>query len=127
MAQTRYITSDYFRTIGIPLRQGRFFSDHDREKSVPVVIISEAMARRFWPGENPVGKRLMPSFHLEQGAREIVGVVGDVKASGLDVDSSAMMYLPYKQSPRPYMSFVVRTASNPESLVQPVSGDLFNG
>jgi predicted permease len=125
MAQTRYITPDYFRAIGIPLRQGRFFSDQDRDKSVPVVIISEAMARRFWPGENPIGKRLTPSFHVEQGAREIVGVVGDVKATGLDVDSSAMMYLPYKQSPRPYMSFVVRTASNPESLVQPVSKAIY--
>ena len=126
MAQTRYITSDYFRAIGIPLRQGRFFSDHDRDNSVQVIIISEAMARRFWPGENPIGKRLTPSFHLEQGAREIVGVVGDVKASGLDVDSAAMMYLPYKQSPRPYMSFVVRTASNPENLVQPVSAAIYS-
>ncbi len=126
MAQTRYITPDYFRAIGIPLRQGRSFSDHDRDNSVPVVIISEAMARRFWPGENPIGKRLTPSFHLEQGAREIVGIVGDVKASGLDVDSSAMMYLPYKQSPRPFMSFVVRTASKPESLVQPVSTAIYS-
>jgi len=126
MAQTRYITTDYFQAIGIPLRQGRFFSDHDRDNSVPVVIISEAMARRFWPGENAIGKRLTPSFHLEQGAREIIGVVGDVKASGLDVDSSAMMYLPYKQSPRPYMSFVVRTTSNPESLVQTVSKAIYS-
>ncbi|HKU77097.1 MAG TPA: ABC transporter permease [Pyrinomonadaceae bacterium] len=126
MAQTRYITSDYFRAVGIPLRQGRFFSDQDRDNSVQVVIISEAMARRFWPGENPIGKRLTPTFHLEQGAREIVGVVGDVKASGLDVDSSAMMYLPYRQSPRPYMSFVVRTASNPESLFQPVSTAIYS-
>jgi hypothetical protein len=117
---------DYFRAIGIPLRQGRFFSDQDRDNSVPVVIISEAMARRFWPGENPIGRRLTPSFHLEQGAREIVGVVGDVKASGLDVDSSAMMYLPYKQAPRPYISFVVRTASNPESLIQPVSKAIYS-
>jgi predicted permease len=126
MAQTRYITPDYFRAIGIPLRQGRFFSDHDRDNSVPVVIISEAMARRFWPGENPIGKRLTPSFHIEQGAREIVGIVGDVKASGLDIDSAAMMYLPYKQAPRPYMSFVVRTGSNPESLVQPVSKAIYS-
>ena len=126
MAQTRYITPDYFRAIGIPLRQGRFFSDYDRDNSVPVVIISEAMARRFWPGENPIGKRLTPSFHLEQGPREIVGVVGDVKATGLDADASAMMYLPFKQAPLPFMSFVVRTASNPESLIQPVSKAIYS-
>jgi putative ABC transport system permease protein len=126
MAQTRYISPDYFGAIGIPLRQGRFFSDHDRDNSMPVVIISEAMARRFWPGENPIGRRLTPSFHVEQGAREIVGVVGDVKTSGLDVDASAMMYLPYKQAPLPFMSFVVRTASNPESLVQPVSRAIYS-
>ena len=126
MALTRYISPDYFRAIGIPLLQGRFFSDGDRENSVPVIIISEAMARRFWPGENPIGRRLTPSFHLEQGAREIVGVVGDVKASGLDADASAMMYLPYKQAPLPFMTFVVRTASNPESLVQPVSRAIYS-
>ena len=126
MAQTRYISPDYFHAIGIPLRQGRFFSDYDRDHSVPVVIISEAMARRFWPGENPIRKRLTPSFHSQQGAREIVGVVGDVKTSGLEVDASAMMYLPYKQAPLPFMSFVVRTASNPESLVQPVSKAVYS-
>jgi len=126
MAQTRYISPDYFRAIGISLRQGRFFSDHDRDNSAPVVIISEAMARRFWPGENPIGRRLTPTFHLEQGAREIVGVVGDVKTSGLDADASAMMYLPYKQAPLPFMSFVVRTASNPESLIQPVSKAIYS-
>jgi putative ABC transport system permease protein len=126
MAQTRYISADFIKTIGIPLRQGRFFSDYDRDNSVPVVIISEAMARRFWPGENPIGRRLTPSFHDKQGAREIVGVVGDVKASSLDADASAMMYLPYKQTPRPFVSFVVRTASNPESLVQPVSNAIYS-
>jgi putative ABC transport system permease protein len=126
MAQTRYISPDYFRAIGIPLRQGRFFSDQDREKSVPVVIISEAMAHRFWPGENPIGKRLTPSFHKEQGGREIVGIVGDIKSRGLDSDSSTMMYMPYTQSPRPFMSFVVRTASNPEGLIQPVSRAIYS-
>ena len=126
MAQTRYISSDYFRAIGIPLRQGRFFSDQDRDNSVPVVIISEAMARRFWPGENPIGKRLTPSFHVKQGAREIVGVVGDVKTSGLDVDASAMMYLPYKQSQMPFITFVARTASDPQNFVQPVSKAIYS-
>lgn len=126
MAQTRYISTDYFTAIGIPLRQGRVFTDYDRDKSVPVIIISEAMARRFFPGENPVGKRLTPSFHSEEGAREIVGIVGDVKATGLDVDSAAMMYMPYKQAAMPFTSFVVRTASNPESLIQPVSKAIYS-
>jgi len=126
MAQTRYISTDYFRAIGIPLRQGRVFTEQDRDKSVPVVIISEAMARRFWPGENPIGKRLTPSFHSEEGTREIVGVVGDLKARGLDSDPSTMMYMPFKQAPRPFMSFVVRTASNPESLIQPVSKAIYS-
>jgi putative ABC transport system permease protein len=126
MALTRYISPDYFRAIGIPLQQGRFFSDYDRDNSVPVVIISEAMARRFWPGENPIGQRLTPTFHVEQGPREIVGVVGDVKATGLDGDTSAMMYMPFKQAALPFMSFVVRTTANPESLVQPVSKAIYS-
>jgi len=125
MALTRYISQDYFITMGIPLRQGRFFTDQDRENSVPAIIISESMARQFWPGENPVGKRLTPSFHLQQGPREIVGVVGDVKGQGLDADVSAMMYMPYKQTPRPAMTFVVRTASDPQNFTQTVSKAIY--
>ncbi|MDQ3803567.1 MAG: ABC transporter permease [Acidobacteriota bacterium] len=126
MAQTRYISPDYFRAMGIPLRQGRFFSDQDRENGVQVVIISEAMARRFWPGQDPIGKRLTPSFHLQQGPREVVGVVGDVKGSGLDAEAASMMYLPYKQAPRPYMTFVARTASNPQDFIQPISKAIYS-
>lgn len=119
-ARMRYISPDYFRALGIPLRQGRFFSDQDRENGVAVVIISEAMARRFWPGQDPVGRLLTPSFHLQQGPREIVGVVGDVKAR-LDADASAMMYVPYKQAPRPYMTIVTRTDSDSQNFIQAIS------
>jgi predicted permease len=125
MALTRFINPDYFRTMGIPLRQGRFFSDQDREGSAPVIIISEAMARRFWPGESPVGRRMTASFLSEQGAREIVGVVGDVKGGGLEDDVSAMMYMPYKQSPRPFSTLVVRTASAPQTFAQAVSRAIY--
>jgi putative ABC transport system permease protein len=124
MAQMRYISPDYFRTMGIPLRQGRFFSDQDRENGTPAIIISEAMARRFWPGQDPIGRRLTPSFHLQQGPREIVGVVGDVKA-GLDADVAAMMYVPYKQLPRPYLTFVARTASDPQNFIQAMSKAIY--
>ena len=119
-AKVRYISPNYFQTMGIPLQQGRFFSDQDRENGVQVVIISETMARQFWPGENPIGKRLTPSFHLQQGPREVVGVVGDVKA-GLDADVSPVMYMSYKQAPRPYMTIVTRTASNPQNFTQAIS------
>ena len=121
LAQTRYVSTDYFRAIGIPLKQGRPFEDRDRDGAPQVVIISEAMARRFWPGENPVGKRLTASFHEQQGPREIVGVVGDVKSNGLDDDAAASMYLPFRQVPRPWISFVTRTASDPQDFVQPIS------
>jgi putative ABC transport system permease protein len=126
MALMRYISPDYFRAMGIPLREGRFFSDQDHGNGVPVVIISETMARRFWPGQNPIGRRMTPSFHLQQGPREIVGVVGDVKAQGLDADASAMMYVSYKQVPRPYMSFVARTASDPQNFIQAISKAIYS-
>jgi predicted permease len=93
MAQTRYISPDYFRTLGIPLRAGRLLSAQDHADGVPVIIISETMARRFWPGQDPVGQRLTPSFHLEQGPRVIVGVVGDVKGNGLDAEAAASVLL----------------------------------
>jgi predicted permease len=121
LAQTRYVSPDYFRAIGIPLRQGRPFDERDREGAPQVVVISEAMARRFFPGQNPVGQRLTASFHLQQGPREIVGVVGDVKSTGLDDDAAATMYLPFKQAPRPWITFVARTASDPQNFIQPVS------
>jgi putative ABC transport system permease protein len=121
LAQTRYVSPEYFRAMGIPLKQGRVFEDRDREGAPQVVIISEAMARRFWPGQNPLGQRLTASFHLKQGAREVVGVVGDVKSRGLDDEAAATMYLPFRQAPRPWITFVARTASDPQGFVQPVS------
>jgi putative ABC transport system permease protein len=121
LAQTRYVSPDYFKAMGIPLKQGRAFEDRDREDAPQVVIISEAMARRFWPGENPVGKRLTASFHEKMGPREIVGVVGDVKSNGLDDEGGSTMYLPFRQVPMPFMTFVVRTSSDPQGFVNPVS------
>lgn len=115
VATTGAVSSDYFRAIGIPLLKGRYFSEQDRDKSPPVIIINDTMARRYWPGEDPIGRRLtLPS--LGGISREVVGVVGDIKHSGLDTDSGAQMYLPYLQQPWNFMSLVVRTQSDPARM-----------
>jgi putative ABC transport system permease protein len=120
----RSVSPDYFRAMSIPLKRGRFFSDRDREDGVPVVIISESMARRFWPSEDPLGKRMTLSFFKKQGPREIVGIVGDVKG-GLDSDVRPTVYVSYKQIPRPYMTFVARTSSDPQNSIQPISRAIY--
>jgi putative ABC transport system permease protein len=74
----------YFETLGIPLVQGRTFEDRDREGALPVAVINEAAARRYFPGENPVGRRLRTSMDTEGPALEIVGVVGATRNRGLD-------------------------------------------
>jgi putative ABC transport system permease protein len=84
-------------------------------------MISESMAKRFWPGENPIGKRLKMSFFPEK-PREVVGVVGDVKLLGLNRrEPVATLYLPLAQQPMPFMSLVVRTSSAPTSLISAIS------
>jgi putative ABC transport system permease protein len=101
--------------MGIGLRKGREFTQQDAELSPPVVIINETMAKRFWPDEEPIGKRLtIPS--AGNVSREIVAVVSDVKHSSLDTDSGLEFYVPYLQKPFNYMSIVVRGQSDPMSL-----------
>ena len=96
-ANHRVVSAEYFRTMGIRLRKGRFFRDSDGPEATPVAIINEAMARKFWPGEDPIGRR----FHLGRSVENIwftiVGVVEDVRQMGLDVNGRAEMYFPYTQ------------------------------
>src|SRR6185436_9245188 len=115
VATTGAINADYFRTIGTPLLKGRYFTERDSEAAPPVLIINDTMARRYWPGEDPIGRRLtLPS--LGGVSREIVGVVGDIKHTGLDTDSGSQMYLPYRQQSWNFMSLVVRTQTDPTKL-----------
>jgi putative ABC transport system permease protein len=130
----RVISSDYIRAMRIPLLQGRDLSDADTADRPAAVLISESLARRYWPGENPVGKRLTLSF-LPDRKREIVGVVGDVKQLGLDVDEPvATLYYSVDQLSLPApgygswrsfpMVLVVRTYSQPSSIVSAVTATL---
>ena len=113
------ITPDYFQTLRIPLKAGRFFNDQDNLESVKVAIINEKLAQRLWPGENAIGKR----FHVwrdEKFFREVVGVVGNTKRS-LDEEAGAQTYVPYAQDPTwSSMTLVVRTAGEPTAFAGPV-------
>ncbi len=115
------VTSDYFRTMGIRLIDGRVFTRNDDEKSARVVVITEALARRYWPDENPLGKRI---GNGPDNWREIVGVVADVKHFGLDVNARPSMYLPAAQSPSRGMTLVVRTTGEPSSLIGPIRSEI---
>jgi putative ABC transport system permease protein len=94
-ADSRLVSTDYFATLGIPLVRGRFFTEHDNESSVNVAIINATAARRYWPGEDPVGRRI--SLGADDDWRQIVGVVGDTHHEALDADVEPATYLPQHQ------------------------------
>jgi putative ABC transport system permease protein len=115
----RIISSNYFRTLGIPLRAGREFTERDAPGSPAVTIINESLARRFWPNEDAVGKRLTIR-ETPPVSCEVVGVAGDVKHYRLDAEAKAELYVPYLQRPNDFMHLVVRTAADPLQSVGPV-------
>jgi putative ABC transport system permease protein len=115
-------SAHYFRTLGIPLVRGRFFTERDDGRAAPVVIVNQTLARRFWPGEDPLGRRVTveatygPSIAVEGVKREVVGVVADFKGAGLAREADAEMYFPYPQVIWRMMSIVVRTQGDPLGL-----------
>ncbi|MCL4818999.1 MAG: ABC transporter permease [Vicinamibacteria bacterium] len=117
--ETRIVTASYFRTLGIPLVRGRLFRDDDTRESTPVVVISDSAARRHFPGEDPIGKRIRLGLGFGDGRRaggEVVGIVADVKLKKLDEDEDPEIYLPHSQAPLGSMEVVVRAAVPPETL-----------
>ncbi|HKB64559.1 MAG TPA: ABC transporter permease [Pyrinomonadaceae bacterium] len=109
-------TPDYFQTLQIPLLAGRAFNDQDTAQTSKVLIVNDTMARKLWPGESPVGKRIT-IWRDENFPREIVGVVRDTKPS-LDAEPSQQMYVPYAQdSGWSGMSLVIRTNGDPLDTV----------
>ena len=109
-------TPGYFRALQIPLVAGRAFNEQDTEKSPMVVVINETMARRFWPGESPVGKRIT-IWRDEKFPREVVGVVGDTRSEPGE-PAGPQMYVPYAQDANwGSLSLVVRSSVEPASLV----------
>ncbi len=107
-------SGDYFRTINIPLLRGRVFTDADTAGSPQVMLVSNAFAKHFFPNEDPIGKRLVMDGE-DKTPREIVGVVGDVRRKGLDVDVQPEMYVSYLQQPDRRMNLVLRTEARDAS------------
>jgi predicted permease len=104
----------------VPLRAGRFFDATDTPDSPPVVVINETMARKWWPHESPIGKRIKQGFPQDKTPyREIVGVVGDVPQRGLDEAIHTEVFLPMSQDPEAAMTLLVRTSRPPMTLAKP--------
>jgi predicted permease len=108
--------------MGIPLLQGRQFTERDAQGAVPVVSINQVMARRFWPQESPLGKRLVISG--EPAPFEIVGVVGEVRHFGLEAKTDMEMYRTYEQASLPLSALVIRAAGDPLELVGAVRQEI---
>ncbi len=114
----------YFRTLGIPLRRGREFSDKDAPGGGPLVaIVDETLVRRFWPGypggQDPIGRHLLLG-DAQQGGVEIVGIVGSVRVVGLAVDALPEIYIPMAHGPVTDADLAVRTEGDPLRLVNAV-------
>ncbi len=128
-ANVRTVDSEYLSAMGIPLIKGRGLTPRDTQDAPQVMLVNETLARRFFPGEDPIGKRA--TVYPFKTPCEIVGVVGDVKHRGLDVESGPEFYISYLQAPQPAMYLVARTslaepaalASSIQSAVQQIDKD----
>jgi putative ABC transport system permease protein len=124
VASYRRVLPNYFRTIGIPLLRGREFNDQDTGAGQPVVTINAAMARRYFPNEDPVGKRIKIGPPEGEPWLTIVGVVGDVRNVGLDMEPALATYEPHPQRPWRTMNLVIRTDVEPASMAATVRNAL---
>ncbi|HWQ33602.1 MAG TPA: ABC transporter permease [Blastocatellia bacterium] len=128
-ANHRQVSADYLKTMGIPLRRGRYFDSRDQANSLPVAIINETMAREYWPNEDALGKRFkIGDPDSDVPWLTVVGIVADVRQMGLDAPVKAEMYQPYQQAKQqPWYAprdLVIRTAVEPESLVAAVRREI---
>jgi putative ABC transport system permease protein len=118
LAVTKDISPNYFETIGAPFVAGRVFSDLDGPDSAAVALVSERLAKLYWPNESPLGHRIKIGAQDSSGPwLTIVGVVGDIKYAWGASSPELTVYRPYRQAPQRYMAFGLRTAGDPNSLV----------
>jgi putative ABC transport system permease protein len=114
------VSPDYFKTLGIPLLQGRVFTDSDTDAGPPVAVVSRSLARRSWPGQSPIGRRISsPSIANGMGLT-VIGVVDDVRQAGLEIEPKDAFYLSFLQTGGMEMSVLVRTVGDPAILVNEI-------
>jgi putative ABC transport system permease protein len=115
------INPSWFQTLHVPLQAGREFTEADKAGSPNVVIVNQALARRYWPNQNPIGKHIIMG---RQPASEVVGVAVDVKNRGLALDPQLQLYFPFSQLPWGNMNLLVRTATDPHAIVSSVRAQI---
>jgi putative ABC transport system permease protein len=114
--EMRRAVHDYFRAMGIPVIRGRSFTSEDGPNTQPVVVVNQTMARRLWPNEDAVGKRMKMGTNPQTPWSTVIGVVGDLRHAGLDVEPAAEFYIWYLQGPPVAPFIVVRTDDDPAAL-----------
>ncbi len=114
-AAWRAVTSGFFATLGIPLKRGRLFTERDANGSAEVVIISESMARKFWPNQDPIGQRLL--WGRSGSPKTIVGIVGDLRDLAVDAPPVPTMFRPYPQLSDAPMALVIRSKADPLAVI----------
>ena len=113
----RDVSSAYFTTLGAKLLRGRFFTDAEDESKPGVVIINQALARKYFPGEDPIGKKVGDIKLSPKSIKEIIGIVDDIKEGALDSEIWPAEYHPFNQDPGSDYSLIVRTSQSPESML----------
>lgn len=119
-ANSRTISANYFRVMGIPLRAGRFFTEQDNAKSPHVVMVNQTLVDMAFPKQNPIGKRINFTYSNKPNFWEIVGVVGNENVSALDANRTPVVYDNFEQDASGYFSMVVRTQQEPTTLADGV-------
>jgi putative ABC transport system permease protein len=121
------VEEDYFKTLGVSMLKGRDFNVHDGAKDLPVVIVNQTFAQKYFPNEDPIGKRIRPGISTtvtEPVMREIVGVVSDVRNRNLSSELRPGYFMPMSQIPFNQMAVIVRTKNDPHSLITAVQNEV---
>lgn len=118
MTMANMVSPEYFTTMHLPLHDGRSFTEFDQPKSTPVAVVNEAMARRFWAGQNAIGKRFR--FATDTSLREVVGVAGNSAINTIGEEPQPVAYLPLEQEFSPGVTVHVRTNTNPAAVMASV-------